>query len=143
MFESFVSYQMKIWTYGLFFNVLSGLSELIRLSIARTGGKPPPSPIYQSLRLFVAPTSEWLFVLGLPRRSPEIVPVWTPATLREHKFQLRPPIVMMSKANLQLLSRAFQRHVTLHLHASELGRFPTFSGRESNCQFDSRPFFLP
>jgi hypothetical protein len=23
------------------------------------------------------------------------------------------------------------------------GRFPTFSGRESNCQFDSRPFFCP
>ncbi len=23
------------------------------------------------------------------------------------------------------------------------GRFLTFSGRESNCQFDSRPFFCP
>jgi hypothetical protein len=28
----------------------------------------------------VAPTSEWLFVPGLPRRSPETVPVWTPGT---------------------------------------------------------------
>jgi hypothetical protein len=24
-----------------------------------------------------------------------------------------------------------------------LGRFPTFCGRESNCQFDSQPFFCP
>jgi hypothetical protein len=29
------------------------------------------------------------------------------------------------------------------LHARESGRFPIFCGRESNCQFDSRPFFWP
>jgi hypothetical protein len=29
------------------------------------------------------------------------------------------------------------------IRRSGRGRFPTFSGRESNCQFDSRPFFCP
>ncbi len=80
------------------------------------------------------PTSEWFFVPGLPRRSPEIVPVWTPGTLGAYNSQLRPPIGMRSEATLQLFSRAFQRCVTLHLHTPGLGRFPTFSGRESNCK---------
>jgi hypothetical protein len=35
-----------------------------------------------------------------------------------------------------------KRCITLHLHASWSGRFLTFNGRESNCQFDFRPFFL-
>jgi hypothetical protein len=39
--------------------------------------------------------------------------------------------------------QAFQWCVTLYLHAPESGWFPTFSGRESNWQFDSRPFFRP
>jgi hypothetical protein len=30
-----------------------------------------------------------------------------------------------------------------HLNTRESRWFPTFSGRESNCQFDSRPFFWP
>jgi hypothetical protein len=33
--------------------------------------------------------------------------------------------------------------VTLHLHTPGLSRFSTFNGRESNCQFDSRPFIQP
>jgi len=49
---------------------------------------------------FHAPTSEWLFVPGLPRRSPETVPVWTPETLHDHNFLLRPPIGMSSEAKL-------------------------------------------
>jgi hypothetical protein len=40
-------------------------------------------------------------------------------------------------------SRAFQWYVSCHLHTRKLGRFSTFSGRKSNCQFDSRPFFWP
>ncbi len=37
----------------------------------------------------------------------------------------------------------FQQCVALHLHTPGSGRFPTFNGRESNCQFDSRSFFQP
>jgi hypothetical protein len=37
----------------------------------------------------------------------------------------------------------FQRHVALSIKRSGRDRFPTFSGRESNCQFDSRPFSRP
>ncbi len=50
--------------------------------------------------VFSAPTSKWLFVPRLPRRSPETVPVWTPATLRAYNFLLRPPIGVRSEANL-------------------------------------------
>ncbi len=107
------------------------------------GGKPPPSPIQYSLHFHTGPTSEWLVVPGLPRRSPETVMVWTPKTLGAHNSQLRPPIGMRFKANLQISSRAFQRCVALHLHTLESDRFPTFSGRESNWQFDSRSFFRP
>jgi hypothetical protein len=42
----------------------------------------------------MAPTSKWLFVLGLPRRNREIVPVWILRTLRGHNYLLRPPIGM-------------------------------------------------
>jgi hypothetical protein len=33
--------------------------------------------------------------------------------------------------------------MALSIRRSGRGRFSTFSGRESNCQFDSRPFFCP
>jgi len=46
----------------------------------------------------MAPTSEWLFVSGVPRRSPEIVPDFQ--DLRNHNSLLRPPIGMRSEANL-------------------------------------------
>ncbi len=69
--------------------------------------------------------------LGLPR-------LWSP-----HNFASRPPIEVRSKAKLQLSLRAFQRYVARHLQTNKLGRFLTFSGRESNWQFDSRPFFWP
>ncbi len=84
-----------------------------------------------------------IFFPGLSRRSPETVPVWTPGTLGIHNFLLRPRIGMRSKEILQLSLRAFQRHVVLLLQTLGSGRFLTFSGRESNCQFDSRPFFCP
>ncbi len=121
----------------------TGDPRLTRLTTARTRGKPPPFLIQYSLRLSTAPTSEWLFVPGLPRRSPKIVPVWTPGNLGAHNSQLRPLIGIRSKANLQLSSRAFQQCVTLHLHTPGFSRFPTFSGQESNWQFDSWPFFRP
>ncbi len=115
---------------------------LTRFTTARTRGKPPPFPIQYSLLYSAAPTSKWHFFPGLPRRSPKTVPVWTPGILAIHNSLLRPLIGMRSKANLQVSLRAFQRCVALHLHTLGSGRFLTFCGRESNCQFDSRPSFV-
>ncbi len=83
------------------------------------------------------------FVPGLPSGSPEIPSTGTPTTLRAHNFLCRPSIAMRSKAKLYPSLRAFQRYVARCLHPRKSGRFPTFSGRESNCQFDSRPFIWP
>ncbi len=114
---------------------------LTRLTMTRTWGKPPPSPLQYTLRLSMGATSKWLFVSGFPNGSPEIPIVETLTTLGVHNFMCRSPIVIRSKENLQPLSRAFQRYVARHLHTRKLGRFPNFSGWESNCQFDSWPFF--
>jgi hypothetical protein len=79
----------------------------------------------------------------LPNGSLEITSVETFATLKPHYFASRPWIAMWSKAKLYLSSRAFQRYVARPLQPSKLSRFLTFSGRESNWQFDSQPFFWP
>jgi hypothetical protein len=71
----------------------------------------------------------------------EIVLVWTHGTSQGHKSLLRPPIGTRFEANLELSLRAFQRCVAVPLYTPGSGRFLTFSGRESNCQFDSQPFF--
>jgi hypothetical protein len=75
--------------------------------------------------------------------TPKILKVETPPTLGAHNFVSRLLIEMKSQTKLQPLLRAFQRYVARHLHARKLRRFLTFSGRKSNCQFDSRPFFWP
>ncbi len=98
-------------------------------------------PLQYTLQLSTGVTSKWLFVPGLPNGSPEIPIVGTPTTLEAHNLVCRLPIVMKSKAKLQPLSRTFQRYIARCLHATKSGRFLTFNGRESNCQFDSRPFF--
>ncbi len=64
--------------------------------------------------------------------SHEIFEIRTFVILEAHNFFLKLLIKMRSKAKLQPLSRAFQRYVACHLHASKSGRFLTFSGRESN-----------
>jgi len=46
------------------------------------------------------PHSNGFLFPGRPRRSPEIVPVWTPGTLGTHNPRLRPLIGMRSEANL-------------------------------------------
>jgi len=66
-----------------------------------------------------------------------------PGTLDVRSSSPRTRIGMRFEPKLYLSSRAFQRHVALLEATSGRGRFPTFSGRESNCQFDSRPFFCP
>jgi hypothetical protein len=83
------------------------------------------------------------FVLGLPSWNLEIPKVATFGTLGAHNFLCKPPIEMRFEAKLYPSSRAFQWYVACHLHIKKSGRFPTFSGRESNCQFDSQPFFWP
>jgi hypothetical protein len=58
-----------------------------------------------------------------------------------HNLSVRPSIETRSKANLYLSLRVLQRCVALHLHTLRSGRLSNFSGRESNWQFDFRPFF--
>ncbi len=53
-------------------------------------------------------------------------------TLRGHNFVCRPLIGMKSATKLQPSSRAFQWYVAHHLNIRKLGRFLTFSGRDSN-----------
>ncbi len=71
----------------------------------------------------------------------EILEIGTPATLEAHKFVCGSLIQVRSKVKLQSSLRAFQRYVARHLQAKKSGRFPTFSGWESNWQFDFQPFF--
>ncbi len=56
----------------------TGNSGFTRFTITRTRKKPPPSPIKYFLCFSTTFTSEWLFVLKLRRRNPEIVatPFW-------------------------------------------------------------------
>jgi hypothetical protein len=70
--------------------------------------------------------------------SPKILKIRTPTTLEAHNFL--PLNEVRFKGKLYPLSRVFQQYVARHLHASKLGRFLTFSGRESNWH---RPFFCP
>ncbi len=116
---------------------------LTRLITTRTWGKPPPSPLQYTLCLCTRPTSNWHFVPKPPSGNPEIPTTGTLATLGPHNFVHKPPIEMRSRAKLQPSLRSFQWYVARHLHTSKSGRFLTSSGRESNCQIDSQPFFWP
>ncbi len=80
--------------------------------------------------------------VGVPKLSRNC-PGWSPGTLGAHNSQLRSLIATRSESNLYPSSRSFQQRFALSIRRSGRGRFPTFSGRESNCQFDSRPFFCP
>jgi hypothetical protein len=114
---------------------------LTRFTTVRTWGKPPPSPLYYTLCLSMRPTSKWHFVPRLPNGSHKISKVGTPMTLGPHNIVCKPPIEMRSEAKLYPLLRTFQQYVTHYPNAQKLGQFSTFSGRDSNCQFDSWPFF--
>jgi hypothetical protein len=80
--------------------------------------------------------------VGVPKLSRNC-PGWSPGTLGAHHSRLRNLIATRSKPNLEPLSSSFQRRIALSIRRLGRYRFPTFSGRESNCQFDSRPFFCP
>jgi len=77
-----------------------GKLGFIKLTMAQTWGKPPPSPLYHTLCLSTRPTSKWLFVPGLLSGSPEIAKIGSPTTLGPHNFVCRPPIEMRSKTKL-------------------------------------------
>ncbi len=112
-------------------------SVLTRLTMARTRGKPPLSPMQYTIQLSTGATSKWLFVPRVPSGSPEILTTGFLATLRAYNFLCRPPIVMRSKEKLQPSSRIFQWNVAHCLHVRKSSLFLTFSGRESNCQCES------
>jgi hypothetical protein len=76
---------------------------------------------------------------GTPEMESRNCPGGTLGTLNRHNSRLQNWMAMRSEP--KPLSRSFQRHVALPNRTSGRGRFPTFSGRESTCQFDSRPFF--
>jgi len=80
---------------------------------------------------------------GTPEMESRNCPGGTLETLNRHNSRLQSWIATRSKPKLYPSSRFFQRHVAHSNRTLERGRFPTFSGRESNCQFDSRPFFCP
>ncbi len=80
--------------------------------------------------------------VGVPKLSRNC-PGWSPETLGAHNSRLQSLIATRFEPNVQPSSRSFQRRIALTIRRSRRGRFPTFSGRESNCTFDSRPFFCP
>jgi len=80
--------------------------------------------------------------VGVPKLSRNC-PEWSPGTLEAHNSRLQSLIATRSEPNLYPFSRSFQRRIALSILRSGRGRFSTFNGRESNCQFDSRPFFCP
>ncbi len=82
-------------------------------------------------------------ILETPKMESRNCPSWTSRTLDAHNSQLQSLIVTRFKPKLYPSSRSFQRHVALSNRMSKRGRFSTFSGWGSNCQFDSRPFFCP
>ncbi len=97
--------------------------------------------------VYSAPLREAHIQMALCPRTPKgesrNSKVGAPPILRGYNSTLRPSIGMRSEAKLLLSSKVFQRHVARHLYARGSDRFLTFCAGESNCQFDSRPFFLP
>jgi hypothetical protein len=78
--------------------------------------------------------------VGVPKLSRNC-PDWSPGTLGAHNSRLQSLIATRSEPKLYPSSRSFQRRIALSIRRSGRGRFQTFCGRESNCQFDSRPSF--
>jgi hypothetical protein len=66
---------------------------------------------------------------------------WDSRDFGAHNFVYRPSIAMRSEAKSWPFSRAFQCYFACRLHVRKSSQFLTFNGRESNCWFDSRPFF--
>jgi hypothetical protein len=78
---------------------------------------------------------------GTPKLESRNCPGWSPGTLGAHNSRLQSRIATRSEPKLYPLLRSFQRGVALSNRMSRRGRFLTFNGRESNCQFDFGPSF--
>jgi hypothetical protein len=74
--------------------------RLIRLTMARTWGKPSPSPLYYTMCLATRPTPKCHFVPRLPSGSPEIPKIRTPITLEAHNFVCKPLIEVRFKEKM-------------------------------------------
>ncbi len=98
-----------------------------RLTTARTRGKPAPSPHIVFSTAGRGGYIRMAQIPGTPEMESRNCPGGTPKTLNRHNSRLQSWMAM----------RSFQRHVTRSNRTSERGQFSTFSGRESNCQFDS------
>ncbi len=83
------------------------------------------------------------FCPKIPKWESQNSQSWNSHNFGAHDFVCKPSIKMRSKAKLQPSLRALQSYVAHHLHTRKSNQFSTFSGQESNCQFDFRPFFWP
>ncbi len=88
-----------VWTF-LVHGQSTSKHKLTRLTMARTKGKPPPSPLQYTLCLAMGPAPKCHFVAGLPSGNFEIPNIGTPTTLGAHNFVCKPLIEMKSKAKL-------------------------------------------
>ncbi len=113
--------------------------RLMRLTMARTWGKPPPIPLI----VFFVPHHEAYTQRSFCPKNPKILKIEILAILNAHNFSCKSLIEVRFKAKLYPLSKAFQRYVAYHFHVSKSGRFLTFNDQESNWQVDFRPFFWP
>jgi hypothetical protein len=87
-------------------------------------------------------TFSWDSQVEVPK-STKVSRFWILETLNSHSSSPQPPIGTRFESKLYSLSRSFQRRIALLNRTSGSGWFSTFSGRESNCQFYSHPFFCP
>ncbi len=78
----------------------TGKFRFIRLTTARTWGKPPPSPLHYILCMAIGLTPKCHFVPRLPSGNLEIPTTGTPTTLGAHNFACKPPIKMKSEAKV-------------------------------------------
>jgi hypothetical protein len=106
-------------------------------------GEATTFPLIVYFFLATGPAPKCHFFLRLPNGSLKILKIGILATSKAHNFFCKPLIEMRSKAMLYPSSRSFQRYVVGHLHTRKSRRFPSLSGRGSNWQFDSWPFFWP
>jgi len=81
------------------------------------------------------------FCPGTPKWESRNSQSWDSRNLGVYKFACRPPIQMRFQVKLQPSLSAFQWYVACHLHVRKSGWLLIFSGRESNCQINFRPFF--
>jgi len=74
--------------------------KLTKLTMARTWGKPPPSPLYYTLCLTMGRAPKCHFVPKFQSGSPKITKIRTFTTLGARNFVCKPLIKMRSQVKL-------------------------------------------